>query len=219
MRTLRWTALFVGLCACACDAPAEGADGGRDAGMPGDAGAQEDGGSDAGPDDAGPADGGRADGAAAREDAGAPEDAGTDAGASDGGGVPDASPRDAGSVYLGEVACRSTAECASGQVCDMDAPGGRCQGLRGDGELQRGLRVHLRHLPARVLDRRGLQRRDALRQLRRVALLRAAHLRELPGSLRVPRRLLRAAAVCERRGLPGAARLLGHALRRALSYS
>jgi len=75
----------------------------EDAGSSEDAGSVEDGGADAG----------------AMEDAGTStrEDAGTDAGTV--------------TVDLGPVMCRSSADCGSGQNCDVDAPGGRCQGCTG----------------------------------------------------------------------------------------
>lgn len=141
MRTLRWTALVAALCAGACDAPEEGADGGRDAATSRDADTPDAGGSDAGPHDGGRVDGGASDAGAssdAGDGGGAPADAGVDSGASDGGTSADASAPDAGSFDLGEVACRTHAECASGQVCDLDAPGGRCQSCTGTGSCSAG---------------------------------------------------------------------------------
>lgn len=119
------TRLVLGvLFAIACDGPSEATDAGsmRDASH-GD-------------------DGGTADGAVARDggrDASATPDAGGDGGhAREDGGTLDAGARDAGAIQLGDVACRSNAECASGQVCDLGAPGGRCQGCAGEGSCNAG---------------------------------------------------------------------------------
>jgi hypothetical protein len=83
---------------------------------------------DAGRDDGGAIDSGMTGDDAGMSDAGMTDD---DAGMTDAGmSATDAgmSATDAGSTSdLGPVACRDSTECGAGQICDVDAPGGRCQ--------------------------------------------------------------------------------------------